>query len=297
MRSSLILVGLAVIIVTVLVLSRDPGEQPPEPKPSPGRGPGPTRPKPVPDDNFFGVTPVMVNLSAAEWEAAYARMREGGVSWVRFNIPWHVIETSEGGTYDWTAADNRVRNATCQGLEVVPGFADTPFWASGVVNKLASPPQPQYLGSWRTFVTATIDRYGGQGSFWGSGQHCADGSPMPRSPARVYQAWNEPNVSAFWGGKTPSPSYYMRLLQATKQAALASTSPNSQIMLGGLTGDHEGGAASYLRRLYRQPISLQHNADIIDVHPYATNPNKSLALVETIRKIINRHDRSALRFG
>src|SRR5436190_1199210 len=132
------------------------------------------------------------------------------------------------------------------GLDALPTFMDSPTWASGLNTALA-PPQPSQYPAWRAFIRAAVARYGVGGAFWKGGHYCADGvTPVPAAPATVWEVWNEPNVSVFWGGRTPSAPAYAQLLAVADQAIDTSVNPGAKVVLGGLTND----AAGFLKALY-----------------------------------------------
>lgn len=155
----------------------------------------------------------------ADTALAYSRIRDAGATAIRLGLSWQQV-APEGaakpagfvGTdpadpaYHWEAFDEFVRLAVAHDLEPIVTIADAPQWAQG--EQLAGPrgatvsPDPVEFGR---FAEAAAKHYGGQ---------------LPGVPrVRIWEAWNEPNLSSFLSpqavdGKLASPELYRRMVNS-----------------------------------------------------------------------------------
>jgi hypothetical protein len=236
---------------------------------------------------LFGSTPSLNKVEFGPLSAAYVRLKAGGATWVRFRVSWAAVEWSPGKYY-WPVADKFFAASACAGLAALPSFMDSPTWANGASTTLAPPNQSHY-SAWQAFIRAAVARYGVGGSFWKGGHYCADGvTPVPASPATVWQIWNEPNVSFFWGGRSPSASAYAQLLAVADQAINTSANPNARIAMGGLAND----AAGFLKALYAAMPQLNSHFEIFDVHAYVVFPENAVTKLAAFRSVANQYGAS-----
>jgi hypothetical protein len=248
---------------------------------------GPSAAAAVPP-NFFGLTPDFGDVDDATLSAYYKHIHQGGASWVRFGVHWWYIEKTKG-TYTWGSTDRFFAATACSGLLSLPMFIGAPSWASGKTSMIA-PPQPAYLPEFKAMIRAAIARYGVGGSYWTEQHRCADGTPVPATPASIWQVWNEPNIMAAWGDQTATAQGYGRLLVAADYAIKSSVNPTAKTVMGGLTGSKAG---DFLEALYAARPGLNSHVDIFDLHAYATTPQNSLNLLTTFRQTADLHGASA----
>ncbi|NIP84508.1 MAG: hypothetical protein GTO03_02700, partial [Planctomycetales bacterium] len=241
--------------------------------------PGPPPPPPPPKASAsgeFGV--VFVNpadpATAAD-EGRYDKATDLGIGWDRWPMYWYHVEPSEGG-FNWAAYDPVVEADLSHGLQInailmgTPGFyatqglkAPLPPLGSRVQGEVgllssASPPRGLYdpvfadgsdvpgtskainpNNPWARMVHQVVERYRPGGALARQ-----KGWPADRG-IRVWEIWNEPDLSLFWNG---SVADYTRLL---KVAALAArhADPDAVIMTAGLA---DRPAPGYLAHLLAQ---------------------------------------------
>jgi Beta-galactosidase len=247
-----------------------------------------------PPAGFFGIDP---QTALSEEDVRY--MRAGGIETIRAPFPWGVIQPRARGAYDWTSTDAIVEMATRGGLRVMPFLYGAPHWLS---------PKPTTLPidsgrarrAWTAFVKATVERYGPGGEFWsertpagGVGPEYATEpeSPLPISPIRTWQVWNEANF--FYFAYPVSPGRYARLLKLTAPAIKA-VDPGAEVVLSGLFGNpDESGrrgmdATKFLDALYRSP-GIRSRFDAVALHPYAFHVEDLEALTEETRSVMLEH--------
>lgn len=109
-------------------------------------------------------------------------------------------------------------------ISVLPTVLYSPGW-----DQLPNPggfDPPLHAGPYAAYLTALIGRYGPQGSFWRANPG------IPKVPIRMWQIWNEPNISVYW--PQPFAPGYVSLLRAA-HAAVKRADPGAQVVLGALT--------------------------------------------------------------
>lgn len=238
---------------------------------------------------FFGIVP----QTALDKRDA-ARMRSGGVETIRTTFSWAAIQPTAGGGYAWGQTDEAVALAAEEHLETLPFLISTPHWLAHDWRSLPVAGARERR-AWSEFVTAAVERYGRQGTFWiehGPGS----ARPLPRLPIRAWQIWNEENF--FYFAQPVSPGRYARLLKLSRRAA-DRADPRAEIVLGGLFGAPKQRppramtAADFLDRLYRVG-GVKASFDAIALHPYAANTEVLRSLVEGIRGVaVAHHDARA----
>lgn len=186
------------------------------------------------------------DLSDDELAADLDRMVELGVTWIRFDIDWSVIEDYRG-QLEWESTDRVVRAAADRGLQVLGLLAYTPDWARP--GDATDKHPPIELADFVRFATAAVDHYGGLIAAW--------------------EIWNEPNVAAFWE-PSPDPAGYGELLRASAEAIRA-VDPDAVVISGGLAPAEDGSSElspeTFLRRLYDTlPAGV---VDGVAIHPYS----------------------------
>jgi len=105
-----------------------------------------------------------------------------GVSWVRLDANWWVLEPNSG-TYNWTALDAAVNDAVASGLSVYLTLAYTPDWVTrhGDTDGWHGNDVPDDSLDWADFVSVAVAHYRALG-------------------VTHFGIWNEPNLGGFWEG-------------------------------------------------------------------------------------------------
>jgi hypothetical protein len=275
--------GLALCLAASFAIAWSAVSQPASSTATPLASTSPALPK-----KFFGFTPDFGTVDDATLNAYYKQMKRGGAKWVRFGIHWWYIEKTPG-TYTWYGTDRFFAAAACNGLAILPMFIGSPQWASGRSSTIA-PPLEGHLPEFKTMIRAVVARYGEGGSYWAESHHCADGTtPVPESPAHLWEIWNEPNIMTYWGDQTATAQGYGRLLTAADDAIDTSANPNAPTVMAGLTGSR---ASDFLTALYAAVPDLNAHVDVFDLHAYAPTPQRSLDLLRSLRQTADDHGAS-----
>jgi hypothetical protein len=133
--------------------------------------------------------------------------------------------TTVGGVpTDFSATDEIVGDAAQRHLTVLPIVLYSPVWDARH-NKHGFDP-PQRTAPYAAYLTALIGRYGPHGSYWRS--HPS----LPKVPIRMWQIWNEPNLSTYW--TQPFAKTYVPVLKAAHDA-IRKADPGAKVVLAALT--------------------------------------------------------------
>jgi hypothetical protein len=168
--------------------------------------------------------------------------------------------------------DELVGLAAQHGLRVLPVVIYTPAW-----DAAPHPPTafatPRRTGPYAAFVAALVQRYGPHGTFWSRG--------APRVPLRMWQIWNEPNISTFWPPRPFAPSY-VALLRAA-HTAIKRADPGAKVVLAGLPNF----SWVQLGVIYRVH-GARRQFDVAAVHPYTAKPQGVITILNRVRNVMDR---------
>jgi hypothetical protein len=155
-------------------------------------------------------------------------------------------------------------------LRLLPVVLYAPSWdaAHSATGALAPPARPT---PYANYLTALIDRYGPEGTYWG-----VYGT---RDPIRQWQVWNEPNIPYYWG--QPSEAGYADLLRAA-HAAIVEADPGAKTVLAGITND----SWDWMKRFYREP-GIRSSFDVAAVNPFTSTPADVMSILSRVRKVMN----------
>jgi hypothetical protein len=238
---------------------------------------------------FFGIVPQTPPTDA---DAEY--MRAGGIGSVRWPVPWDGVQPSAKGGYQWEGIDGVVATAARHHLSVLPFLYATPSWLASKYTALPVANARQRR-AWSAFVRAAVARYGPRGSFWREHGPRSD-EPLPRTPIRTWQIWNEANF--FYFAFPVSVARYAQTLKLAHRAVEA-VDPGAKILLSGLFGepDQRGRrgmpAVKFLEALYRVP-GIESDFDAVALHPYAVDAEDLEELTEAMREVVlANHDPGA----
>jgi hypothetical protein len=199
---------------------------------------------------------------------------EGGAHTVRDDVDWPAVEPAKG-RFNWSEPDEWVGCAVRAGLHPLLLLALSPAWASGSSSQGWTPPMhPSDFGA---FAAAVASRYGAAGTYWK--EHPSVRIVLPAG----IELWNEPNLSAFWGGLKPDPRKFAAMVESA-YAAVKSVDPNLTVITGGLApaggyndincnGKADGGSnatsmnpLTFLQSMYA--AGARGSFDALGWHPY-----------------------------
>lgn len=192
----------------------------------------------------------LLGLPLARLRVDLDGMAATGAKWLRMDFDWSHVQRLGPDSYDWSSIDMVVREAHARGLEVIALLAYTPEWARprGAPDK-HPPLDPDRFA---VYASEAAKRYGPLG-------------------VRVWEIWNEPNVSDFWAPRPDPEGYAALLTRAT--AAIRAVDPGATIISGGLApaADRSDGMQvrdrTFLARLYA--AGAGDAFDVVGLHTYS----------------------------
>ncbi len=167
--------------------------------------------------------------------------------------------------------DELVAAAAQRHLSVLPVVLYAPDWDSAPhpAKSFARPATP---GPYGRFMTALIQRYGPNGTFWQT--------HSPRVPIRMWQVWNEPNINVFWPTQ-PFEKTYLSLLQVAHNAIKAAD-PGAKVVLAGMPNY----SWMALSKIYKRK-GARRLFDVVAVHPYTKQPSGVIKILTKVRAVMN----------
>jgi hypothetical protein len=167
--------------------------------------------------------------------------------------------------------DEVVGLAAQRGLTILPTVFYAPDWDAvpHLSNTFAIPARD---GPFANFVGALVRRYGPHGSFWRTNS--------PKVPLRMWQIWNEPNISTFWSLQ-PFQVPYIALVRAAHRAIKAAD-PSAEVVLAGMPNF----SWRQLARIY-QVKGARSAFDVVGVHPFTRTPQGVVAIIQRIRTVMD----------
>lgn len=190
------------------------------------------------------------SLPDAELEAYLTDLQSLGVTWLRVDIAWDLIQPENPSQYEWAQFDRVVMAAARHNIKLLAVLAYSPEWArdpSCKDNFICSPADP---ATFANFAKEAVKHFAPLG-------------------IKSWEIWNEPNSESFWL-PSPNAATYVRLLAAT-YPAIKQVDPTATVITGGLspaentpgriaprdflTGMYQSGARNFFDALGYHPFS------------------------------------------
>lgn len=243
---------------------------------------------------FWGMVPQ--SLPGSE---AFARMKRGGVDWIRLPVSWRAVQGSPQSAPNWSRVDTAVAEASRVGIAVLPFIYDAPSWAVPTVPVPGSGgavQAPRHLPvrglarrAWILLLQSAVQRYGPSGSFW------AENPGVPRRPIRTWQIWNEANFKYFVA--RPNPAEYGKLVKLS-YTAIKGADRGARVLLGGMFARPGEArfkakprqayfAAEFLEQMYRSTPGLKQRFDGASLHPYTGSYKRLPRYIEEFRSVLS----------
>ncbi|GAB05999.1 hypothetical protein GII30_04265 [Gordonia amarae] len=213
----------------------------------------------------------LLTKSPATLDRDFAAARRLGMTWVRVEINWRIVENRRG-RYDWRNVDKVVGSARRHGLSVLGLVTFAPPWAADPAGAFLPGSRPKDTAAFGRFAGIAAGRYARSISTW--------------------EVWNEPNLPLFFSPR-PDTGIYGRVLRAAYPAIKAAR-PGATVLSAGLSVANDTAATiaprTFVRRLYDQ--GLRRYFDGIALHPYtfpytpATDPNGNWADITEVRSVM-----------
>ena len=234
----------------------------------------------LPPAGFVGMTADdLLGNAGAYRDKALNQQRAAGVQTLRVTFSWAATEVAPN-SYDFTVYDRYILDAAKRGITFLPILFNAPSFRAKkppLGNQVYPPRDNAEMAAWATML---VDRYGPNGSIWGSNP---DVTPHPITS---WQIWNEPNLKQYWLPR-PNAKQYLGLLRTVGQA-IKSRDPGAEIVTAGLPDSVLKSAirlAPYLKSLYRGGGSSAF--DTVAINSYALNAKHLGQIVTRTRKLMN----------
>jgi polysaccharide biosynthesis protein PslG len=220
----------------------------PNPTPTPTPMPTPTVSQ-KPREYGIAIGENLPYFSQSEIDTYFSHLKDLGVSWIRYDFEWGLIQYSGPNSFDWTGTDRVVKTAAKYGMNTLGVIAYAPYWARlpSCRNEFAcSPADPNVYGAF-------------------AGQVATHYAPMG---VHHWEIWNEPNITMFWK-PYPNATNYVALLKSA-YSNIKKADPTAFILTAGFSpsGDEDGNIApiTFIRALYG--LNPTKDFDAIAMHPY-----------------------------
>jgi Cellulase (glycosyl hydrolase family 5) len=213
-----------------------------------------------------------------ELDLQLAAIADGGVRVVRADAPWAVIEprppTKEGPGWRFARMDTWVIALATHDLTWEPIIDYSVWWAKNCPGLCA----PSSAATYASFARAVAARYGPHGSFW------REYRKLPYYPVRIFELWNEENVSAT---RVAPPEYAQ--LYAAARGSIRAVDPTASVIVGGLgVAGALDSPAQYVQRMFAADPSLRGNVDGFGLHPYGSDAVAVEQSVVQFRKALDK---------
>ena len=173
---------------------------------------------------------------------------------------------------DFSQTDEIVGDAAQRGLTVLPTILYAPSWDAR--NNPGGIDTPKRALPYAQYAAALVGRYGPKGSFWSANPQ------IPRRPIRMWQIWNEPNLSYDW--RQPFAKSYVSLLAAAHKA-IKHADPGAKVVLAALTDF----AWTSIRQIYK--IRGARNLfDIVSINGFSKTPANVMLYMHFMRNALIR---------
>jgi polysaccharide biosynthesis protein PslG len=198
----------------------------------------------------FGMADNALLGEAAKVQASQlAAMRSIGITSVRVDANWSLIQPNGPTRFDWTKLDQEIKSIRSAGMSVDLIIDGCPPWAALGKSNYAFT-QPALSTQFAAWAADVARRYSRQG-------------------VTYYEIWNEPNIKLFWRPK-PDPAAYTADLKAA-YAAIKAADPSAFIIAGGTApasdSGHSYSPTSFLEAMYRD--GAKGSFDAVAYHPYS----------------------------
>jgi len=192
-------------------------------------------------------------------------MAEGGVTWLRSDFDWALLEPARG-EYRWRWSDQLMRGASQAGVEVLAIIDYSTPWASSDPSGAGDVHYPPTNATdFAGFAAAVANRYGLGGEFW------RDNPQLQERPITALEIWNEPFGHWFWK-PNPDVARYAELVRTTV-AAVREVQPEMTILIAGDALEYRtDGQRPWLERLLEAAPDLAQLVDVWSIHAYSDPP-------------------------
>jgi polysaccharide biosynthesis protein PslG len=191
-----------------------------------------------------------LEASAEEQATEFSAMKSAGITSVRVDADWSVVQPTGPSLFDWSALDQEVKSIRATGMSVDLIIDGCPSWAAIPAARNDEFAQPRSAAEYAAYAAAVASRYRVMG-------------------VKYFEIWNEPNINQFWR-PVPDPAAYTADLVAA-YAAIKKVDPAAIIISGGLAPASDNGinynAVTFVANMYAD--GAKGSFDYLGIHPYS----------------------------
>jgi hypothetical protein len=245
---------------------------------------------PVPQ-GFVGVDldgPMFAPNTTIDYPAQLQAMVSSGVESIRVAFNWAAAQpyanseqvpaarasefTNVGGRpTNFGVTDEIVGEAALRRVSVLPTILYAPPWDAR--HNPDGVDTPRRSAPYAAFAAALVGRYGPRGSFW------REHPQIPLMPIRMWQVWNEPDLSYYW--PQPFARSYVSLLRLAHQA-IKRADPGAKVVLGALTNV----AWRSLGQIYG--VGARNLFDVVALNGFTKRPADVIQYMQFMRHAMSR---------
>jgi polysaccharide biosynthesis protein PslG len=192
----------------------------------------------------------LLGESAKTQAAQFSAMKSRGISSVRVDANWRLVQPTEASHFHWAALDQEVRSIRDAGMSVDLIIDGCPSWAAvpSAVNDMFA--QPKSSAQYAAWAAEVVGRYRSMG-------------------VNYFEIWNEPNINEFWRPQ-PNPAAYTADLVAAYRS-IKKVDPAAIVISGGLAPAADNGIdynpVTFLADMYSD--GAKGSFDYLGDHPYS----------------------------
>src|ERR1039457_1379353 len=194
--------------------------------------------------------PDLITRSAAVQASQLASMKALGITSIRLDADWSVVQHGGPASFSWAQLDRVVRSVLAAGMSADLIIYGCPAWAAAAGTSGDVSPPPASPAPYAPVATRLAQRH----------------TPLG---VTMFDIWNEPNNAGFWSPK-PDPAAYTADLKAA-YASIKRADRSAFVVSGGLAPEVNDGtninAITFLQDLYAHGAKGSFNA--VGYHPYS----------------------------
>jgi hypothetical protein len=194
--------------------------------------------------------PDLITRSAAVQASQLASMKALGITSIRLDADWSVVQHGGPASFSWAQLDRVVRSVLAAGMSADLIIDGCPAWAAAAGTSGDVSPPPASAAQYAAFAADVAARYAPRG-------------------VTMFEIWNEPNNAGFWSPK-PNPAAYTADLKAA-YAAIKHVDRSAFVISAGLAPEANDGtninAVTFLQDMYAH--GAKGSFDAVGYHPYS----------------------------
>jgi hypothetical protein len=206
----------------------------------------------------FGFATDLSGMSTSDLNQRMSDMKATGVTWVRYDLDWRVVQPNSPSSYNWSSYDSIAKAAQAHGLKVLLIIDFAPSWATSKncpSSEICAPTNPIAYANF-------------------AGQAAAHFKPFGITD---FEIWNEPNTT-FRFEPAVNPALYTRMLKDS-YASIKRANSKAVVITGGTSPAATDGSnytpADFMAQLYKDGAAGYFNAVAVHPYTYPIDPTQS----------------------